>query len=143
MIRSRPGLVPGADLLADVAAEHPVAHSGTQLGRDWAAVLDREVRDAAGGVELTRADDRLRRAGVEARAAGAAVLVYERIGWQLGRGDDRTQHKVRAVAPGQETRILADEPEAGPDSGRPVHERPRIDKDAAARPGDGEAKNAQ
>jgi hypothetical protein len=66
--------VPGADREAIVAAEDPVADLGPQLCRDGALVLDGEVRDAAPGIELERGREGVRRAGVEAAAAGAAMV---------------------------------------------------------------------
>src|SRR5262245_40464024 len=64
--------VPWTDELTVVAAIDAVADKGTQLLRNRALVLDREVRDAAAGVELVGAADRLRRADVDAAPAGPA-----------------------------------------------------------------------
>jgi hypothetical protein len=45
-----------------------------EFGRDFAAVFDREIADAAPGVELVRGDESAGWAGVEAAGAGAAVV---------------------------------------------------------------------
>src|SRR3954465_8459657 len=71
--------VPRTDELAVVAAVDAVADEGAQLFRDCALVLDREVRDAAARVELVGAADGLRRAYVDAAAAGPAAVFLRRI----------------------------------------------------------------
>src|SRR5439155_12431302 len=70
-------LVPGTYVLADVAAEQPVAHLDLLGGGERAASLDREIRDAAARVQLARGDEGLGGAGVEAAAAGAAAVATE------------------------------------------------------------------
>src|SRR5438105_2859570 len=67
-------LVPRANVLADVAAEEPVAEGCAEFARDGAAELNREIADAARGVENVGLRESLRRTGVEAGAAGAAVV---------------------------------------------------------------------
>ncbi len=47
--------IPGADILADVAAEDLAADAVAEVFGDVAALLDGQVRDAAGGVHLIRA----------------------------------------------------------------------------------------
>src|SRR5438046_2885685 len=67
-----------ADFLTDVAAEDPVADRGPQFHRECAAMLDREVRDAAWRVEDVRRRDGVRRAGGHAGRARAARLPQRR-----------------------------------------------------------------
>src|SRR5512135_2407657 len=62
--------IPGADQLAVVATVDAVADQLPQLLRNGALVLDREVGDAAPGVEPVRGGDRLRRADVDTASAG-------------------------------------------------------------------------
>src|SRR5690606_3071097 len=83
-------LVPGADLLADVAPEDPIADLGVHpLLQPDASLLDGEVRDAAVGVEPVRRVAGAGRAGVEAACAGAAVVGREgRIGRKLDIHDE-------------------------------------------------------
>src|SRR5204863_2670809 len=50
--------VPGADVLADVAAVEPVADLRLECGVDVGAVLDGQVGDAPPRVELVRRGDR-------------------------------------------------------------------------------------
>ena len=66
-------LVPGAGQLAIVTAIDAVGHFGAQVFGDAAAVLNRQVRDAAARIHLPRCDDGPRRAGIQARGAAAAV----------------------------------------------------------------------
>ena len=72
--RERGLAVPWAGVLAEVAAEHPVADAGAQLARDGAAVLDGEVRDAAPRIELVGGGKGPRGADVEAGGALAAMV---------------------------------------------------------------------
>src|SRR5204863_397807 len=71
-----PGVgVDRADLLAEVAAEDPVADQGPDLERDGAAMLDRPEGDAAAVVEHAGGDQGARGADPQAGVAGAAALV--------------------------------------------------------------------
>src|SRR5206468_11833690 len=72
-------LVPGADGEAVVAAVDAVAEERPQPTRDRALVLDRQVADAAPGVEAVRGREGAGRAGVEAAAAGAAAVGLGRV----------------------------------------------------------------
>src|SRR3712207_9060029 len=65
----------GADLLADVAAEDPVAEVRSQLAWNRTALLDRLKRDARRRVDRVRGDDRSRRAAVETDATASAILL--------------------------------------------------------------------
>ena len=76
-------LVPRADREAVVAAVDAVAHGGAELHRDRAVVLDAQVGEAAGGVELIGRGDRSRGADVDATAATAAVIVAGAVSGQL------------------------------------------------------------
>ncbi len=79
--------VPGADVLADVAAEDPAVESIGERLADRTLVLDRPVADAPPRVELVGTDEGVRRAGVEASGAGPAVAASVRlVGLKL---DDR------------------------------------------------------
>ncbi len=85
-------VVPGADVLADVAAEDPVLHLGTQVGGDGLLELDGEVADAARSVEDVGLDKGVGWAGIEAGGTGAAVVggvggvvVEESVGEQCGK----------------------------------------------------------
>src|SRR3954468_6181059 len=71
--------VPRADELTIVAAVDAVPDQRTQLFRNRALVLDRQVGDAAARVELVGTDDRLGRTDVDAAVAGAAMLFCRRI----------------------------------------------------------------
>src|ERR1700690_4417938 len=66
--------IPGADVLANITAEDHAADPGAQVFRNRAAQLDRDVRDAAAGIEQVRLGDRLSRARIEAKTALAAEI---------------------------------------------------------------------
>jgi hypothetical protein len=65
--------VPGAEQLAIVAAVYPVANRLAKFDRYRVLRFDREIRNAATGVEKVGRDDCVGRANVEAGRAGAAV----------------------------------------------------------------------
>src|SRR6185503_543998 len=103
--------------LADVAAEDAGAERRPQIARDGAAVLDREIGDAAARVEQVRPDEGAGRAGVEACRACAAAVPR----WLLARGrlqldveDELAEQEIRAEPGGDEQGVLADEAEPGP-----------------------------
>ena len=67
--------VPWADSLAVIAAIDAVADQRTQLYRNAALELDRQVGDAAARIELERRDDRRGRTDINAGIATAAVFL--------------------------------------------------------------------
>src|SRR4051794_23142015 len=73
LVRAARELVPWANELTVVATEDSVAHQWAKLGVDRAFVFDRQVRDAAARIETIRADDRLRRADIDAARARTAM----------------------------------------------------------------------
>src|SRR5262245_27002267 len=66
-------LIPGANVLADVAAEDVGSDQWSQLARDRALQLDGEVRNAATCIELIRPHERACRTRREAAGASAAT----------------------------------------------------------------------
>ena len=72
-------LVPGANELAIVAAEDPVADRWTERLGNRPMVLDRQVGNAAACVELIGRSDRTRRAGGHAGAAASAAVRRARV----------------------------------------------------------------
>src|SRR5882724_9029380 len=124
--------VPRADELAIVAAVDAVADQRAQLFGDRALVLDREVGDAAARVELVGADDGLRRADVDAAAAGAAMLLDRRIDGQRQVAVDLAEEEpgTRAV---ERERVLAAPGDAGAYRELDLHHRRRVGEDAVAK----------
>src|SRR5512135_1368580 len=74
--------VPRTDQLAVVAAIDAVADERAQLDGDAALEFDGEVGDATPRVELIRCSDGLGWADVDAGMAGAAVVLFRRVGRQ-------------------------------------------------------------
>src|SRR5918993_945946 len=56
LVRGRPSV--GADILADITAEDPVAETRSEIARDSPALLDRLERDARRRVNRVGGDDR-------------------------------------------------------------------------------------
>ena len=66
--------IPRADVLADVAPEDVAAHRLTQFDGNAAAQFDGQVRDTASRVEDVGLDNRVRGAGINAKAAVPALI---------------------------------------------------------------------
>ena len=122
-------MIPGTDILADVAAEEPVIDAGAQLRRDRPPKLDCQVANTAPGVEDVGLHEGGGRAGVEAGRAGAAVVGIMRIvviefdvGQQCGEKEPTAKLLV------QQQSVLPDPAEAGQlgefsfQEGRGVHD---------------------
>jgi len=107
--------VPRADQLAVVAAEDAVADQRPQVFRNVAVMLDRQIRDAASGIEAIRRNDGLRRADVDAGAARAAMGADRGLCRRCQRqvGVDLAEEKPRAGLAIQQQGVLADPAEPG------------------------------
>ncbi len=108
-----PLAVPRADVLADVAAENVASQTLAQRLGDRALELDRQVADAARGVEHVGRREGLRGAGVEARGAAAAHVGAGRVGGHLEVGDELAQEEPGALLRVQQAGVLAERAEAG------------------------------
>src|ERR1035437_9413523 len=106
---ARESHVPGTHVLADVTAVQELADGRSELQRDLTLQFDREVGDAACGVEHARGGEGLRRTGVEAARAGAAAIGFERcVGLQLRVGEQGADEEERAEARIDQVRVLAE-----------------------------------
>src|SRR5215470_10946533 len=101
---------PGADVLADVAAEDPALQiRPDRLWQFGFAQFDSAVRNASRGVELIRLDDSLRRAGVNAGPALAAMIRFnERVVIEFYRKQQFPQKDPRAELFSDQVRVFAD-----------------------------------
>ena len=73
----RRAAIPGAHVLADVAAEDLAAHLRAQRLGNGAPLLDGQVGDAAARVHLVGRDQSARGAGIDAARAAAAAVFRE------------------------------------------------------------------
>src|SRR5271157_4382474 len=99
--------VPRANILADVASEDLSSDASAQFFRDRAALLDGEIRNALGGVELIRRGKRIRRTNIETARAGAAAVRRRQIGCQFQRSEHHAEEKPRAQLLVQDAGVLA------------------------------------
>ena len=81
-------MVPGTDLLTDVAAKEPGGDIVMELGGDIVAMLDGEIGDATSCVEVIRSGDGGGGAGINTSGAGAAAIDAGRIVGEVEGGDD-------------------------------------------------------
>lgn len=125
--------VPRADELAVVAAEDPVAEKGPEFERDRTAVLDREVGDAAAGVELVRGGDRPRRADRKTRpTAPAAVRAPDVVHRERSVGQDLPEKAGGSAPRIDEAGVFPDPAEAGPLGVGFLHEGRAVGEDTEA-----------
>ena len=121
-------LVPGADREAVVAAVDAIAHRGAELPRYVPLVLDREIRDAAPGIELVRRRERVGRAHLQAGAAAAAMIGLRRIGRQREVGEDLAEEQPGAEAARYQVGVLALPADPGLLGQRLLQDRRRVDE---------------
>ncbi len=103
--------IPRADGLADVTSGEMGADRRFEGGGDLAAVLDREVRDAAACVELGRRGEGSGGASLQAGGTGAAVTGRGLVRGQPHRREELAEEKLRAELRVDQAGILADPPE--------------------------------
>src|SRR6266571_1373343 len=104
--------VPGADVLADVAAvDLGLEGFAVALGRVVGRL--RPVREAFGRVKRPRLVEGSRGARLDAERAGAAVERQRRRRFELTVGDERAEHDPGAETAGDQERVLAVEADAG------------------------------
>src|SRR5690606_32756283 len=100
-------LIPGTDVVADVAAEDPPVEFLLELAGNRPLLLDGEIGDAPGGVENPGLHEGRRGAGIEAAGTGAAVVGGERrIRRELEVGEDRPDEEPRSGAGPDEHGVL-------------------------------------
>src|SRR6185312_2681805 len=121
------GRVPRTYFLADVAAVHVRAHRRVEFRRDVAALLDRQVRDAAVRIDDAGRDDRLRLARLDAERARAALIERRPIAFQIEAADDLGEKDPRALLRVDHARVLADPADAGVLRVDALLHRPRVD----------------
>src|ERR1039458_3973472 len=103
---------PGADVLADVAAEDVRTDGGATLQGDGGAELDGEVRDAERGID-TGWHDGGGGTGVDAAAAGAAAGGGRGIGRDIERDEQFAEEEPGAAPLVDEAGVFADPAERG------------------------------
>src|SRR5207247_7677319 len=112
--------IPGADVLADVAAVDLVAELLAVILRDWLGRL-RPVGETARRVEHAGLVQRASRARLDAERAGAAIGVQRWRRLELDVSDERAEHDPRAEAACDQHRVLAVEADARARRGLAVH----------------------
>ncbi len=102
-------MIPGANILADIAAEQPIADAGAKFVRNRLPQLDGQVTDASPRIEHISIDKRLRRAGIQTSSAGAAVVGFmRRVVFQLQVGQQCRQKEPTSHLFVQQQSVFAD-----------------------------------
>lgn len=107
-------LVPGADVLADVAACDPALEvAGDRRWNFLGLAFDRVVSDAAVGIDGEGFGDRSGGAGFDAAGAGAAVAAVGLV-WCEGQvGDQFSQEDPGAIVAGDQVAVFGDPAQSG------------------------------
>jgi hypothetical protein len=80
---------------------------------DFAALLDRQVRNAQSSIEFTRRDDRLCGTSIDTPRATSATIRGRQVGFQFERGQDHSQKQPRPKFLIDDARVLANPSDAG------------------------------
>jgi hypothetical protein len=81
-------MIPGTDILTDVAAEDPTLEMSRRRPSDRSPMFYGKVRQTQCRINDIRSDDRARRTGFKTESAGSAVVGCRRIVVELARGKD-------------------------------------------------------
>ncbi len=103
-----------AHLLADIAAENPVAEFRSQLVGDWSAVFDRQIGNAPLGGQVKRLIEGVRRTGVDAQTTRPAVLLDRFVELELDVRQQRAK-KDKRTDRRKQVGVLAPKAKAGAD----------------------------
>ena len=75
--------IPGAYILADIAAKHPVVKLSLVRFRKLFLQFDREIGDAFTAINFVRFYDGISRAGIDAGGTASAVIGHRGVIFQL------------------------------------------------------------
>ena len=122
--------IPRTHDLTVVAAIDTVADERSQRFRYRATQFDRQIRDAAPGIDPVGGDDGPRRTGVDARGALTAVVADRRIRGQRQIGQDLAEEEARTGIAIEQQGVLASPAQPRALTDRDLHQRRRVDDDA-------------
>lgn len=106
--------VPGADLLAGVAAVEAVTEAGGLFDGDFSAVLDGEIGEAFAGVQMAGAFQCSCRAGIQATGTTAATVLLRCVVMiRFEGGDNFSQEEERTFTGNNQVRVLPDPAQSG------------------------------
>src|SRR5688572_24094739 len=137
MIGGRWRGVPGANLLADIAPEHPPVEQRLRRRRDLAAVLDRPVADAQVAAQPVGPDQRPGRTSLEAPRAAPAQVGERQVGRQVEREQQLADQKPRTAVRVQEHCVLTERPETGARRELALEDRTGVDVGPGGAAGEG------
>ena len=108
--------IPGADILANVAAKDLTTHVGTERLSNGAALFYGQVRDTQARIHLVGSNQGAGRAGIDASRAAAAAIFRHPKGHrrrQLQRGENHTQKEPGSELLIEYAGVLSDPANAG------------------------------
>ena len=114
--------------VASVMSSTATQHGGAEFARDMALMLDREIGDAAPGIQLIRRGKGVGRADIEAGTAGAAMVGFRIIGLEHRIGEDGPQEEPIAKLAAEKVGMLALPAKPGARGQRLFHQRRGVDK---------------
>src|ERR1700730_1153227 len=120
--------VPRTDGEAVVATVNTIADRRAQLDRNHPLVLDRQIRNAAPGIELVGSGERRGRTRIQAAVARAAMVRFSWIGIELEAQIDLAEKEPGAELPGNQVGVLALPAQPGALGERLLHNWSGVDK---------------
>ena len=110
----QPLMVPGADLLADVAAGDPRAEGISDLIRKLnVSIFDGVKSDASAGIDDERFSDGVCRTGIHASFAATAKASSRFIGFEIQGGEQMADHHPRPPLVIDEVAVFTDPAQTG------------------------------
>ena len=107
-------MVPGADLLADVAAGDPRAEGISDLIRKLSfSIFDGVKSDASTGIDDERFGDGVCRTGIDASSAATAETSSWFIGFEIQSGQQMANHHPRPPLAVDEVAVFTDPAQTG------------------------------
>ena len=107
-------MVPGADLLADVAAGDPRAEGISDLIRKLSvSIFDGVKSDASAGIDDERFSDGVCRTGIHASFAATAKTSSRFIGFEIQGGEQMADHHPRPPLAVDEVAVFTDPAQTG------------------------------
>src|ERR1044071_6401042 len=120
-------VVPGTNVLTDVAAEDVMTYGITKLQRHVSPFLDGKVRNASPCIHLPGSHKRLSGTGIKAARTAAAAIGSGAISSQFQRSENDSQENPRAQLRVNQAGILANPPNSSIFGVYPFHDGAGID----------------
>ena len=118
-----------ANILANIATEHPIAELGSELHRNRPPLFDGLKRKTPWGANCVWGDDRAGRAAIDADRAATAITVQGHICFELQIEQQIAEHDPGTVSRHDQARVLTIPAESGTSGCRAIDDPGRINQE--------------